>query len=48
MISLDDEMQTVQWKGMVSRLKSSLAKIIKDVSSRFDDYSISPLVRQIL
>ena len=30
------------WKGIVSRFKGKLTKMIKDVNCRFDDYSISP------
>ena len=33
---------------MVSRFKGKLIKMIKDVNVRFDDYSISPKLRQIL
>ena len=33
---------------IVSRFKSKLVKIIKDAGSKFDDYSISPKIRQIL
>ena len=45
---LDDERQTNTWKGIVSRFKGKLIKMIKDVNGRFDDYSISPKIRQIL
>ena len=37
--SLDDERQIKRWKGIV---------MIKDVGDKFDDYSISPKIRQIL
>ena len=37
--SLDDERQINRRKGIVSRLKGKLIKMIND---RFDDYSISP------
>ena len=33
---------------IVSRYKGKLAKMIKDAGSKFDDYSISPKIRQIL
>ena len=45
---LDDEIQINKWKGIVSRFKGKLVKMVKDVNSRFDDYSISPTIRQIL
>ena len=37
-----------RWKGTVSRIKDKLVKMIKDVNSKFDDYSISLKIRQIL
>ena len=46
--SKDDERQIRRWKGMVSRFKGILIKMIKDVDSRFDDYNISPKIRLIL
>ena len=33
---------------IVSRFKGKLVKMIKDAGSKFDDYSISPKIRQIL
>ena len=36
------------WKGIVSTFNGKLIKIIKNVDARFDDYSISPKIRQIL
>ena len=45
---LDDGIQINKWKGIVSRFKDKLVKMVKDVNSRFDDYSISPTIRQIL
>ena len=33
---------------IVSRFRGKLVKIIKDADSKFDDYSISPKIRQIL
>ena len=33
---------------IVSRFRSKLVKMIKDASSKYDDYSISPKIRQIL
>ena len=35
-------------KKIVSRFREKLVKIIRDVGSKFDDYSISPKIRQIL
>ena len=47
-ISLDGERQIDRWKEIVSRFKKKLIKMIKDVNGRFDDYSFSPKIRQIL
>ena len=33
---------------IVSRFRGKLVKMIKDPGSKFDDYSISPKIRQIL
>ena len=44
----DDEKQIHRWKKIVSRFRSKLVKMIKDAGSKFDDYSISPQIRQIL
>ena len=35
-------------KGIVSRFRGKLVKMIKDAGSKFDDYSISPKIRNIL
>ena len=43
--SLDDESQNARWKGIVSRFKRKLVKMIKGI---FGDYSISPKIWQIL
>ena len=32
-------------KGIVSRFRGKLVKMIKDGGSKFDDYSISPKIR---
>ena len=37
----DDERQTCRWKKIVSRFRGKLVKMIKDVGSKYDDYSIS-------
>ena len=46
--SENDERQINRWKGIVSRFRGKLVKMIKDAGSEFDDYSISPKIRQIL
>ena len=43
----DDERQIKRWKKIVNRFKGVLNKMIKDANSKFDDYSISPKIRQI-
>ena len=35
-------------RKIVSRFRGKLVKMIKDAGSKFDDYSISPEIRQIL
>ena len=35
-------------KGIVNRFKGILIKIIKDTDSGFDNYNMSPKIRQIL
>ena len=42
----DDERQINRWKKIVSRFRGRLVKMIKDARSKFDDYSISPNIRQ--
>ena len=46
--SQDDERQINRWKGIVSRLRGKIVKMIKDAGSNFDYDSISPKIRQIL
>ena len=46
--SKDDKKQIKRWKTIVSRFKGKLVKMIKDVNSKYDDYSISPKIRQNL
>ena len=46
--SSDDERQINRWKRVLSRLKGKLPKLVKDLNVKFDDYSISPKVRQTL
>ena len=38
----------IDGKKIVSSFKGKLVKMIKDAVSKFDDYSISPKIRQIL
>ena len=38
----------IDGKKIVSRFRGKLVKMIKNSGSKFDDYSISPKVRQIL
>ena len=45
---MDDKRQINRWKGIVSGFKGKLVKMIKDIGGKFDDYSISPKIRQIL
>ena len=45
--SSDDERHINRWKGIVSRFKGKLVKMIKDANTKFDDYSISTKIRQI-
>ena len=46
--SKDDEIQIKRWKGIVNRFKGKLIEMIKKAGSKFDDYSISSKIRQIL
>ena len=46
--SEDDERQINRWKRIVSRFRGKLVRIIKESDDKFDDYSISPKIRQIL
>ena len=45
--SEDDKRQINRWKRIVSRIREKIVKLIKDVGDKFDDYSISPKIRQI-
>ena len=40
--------QINRWKKIVSRFIGKLVKMVKDIGSKFDDYSISPKIREIL
>ena len=46
-ISKYDKRQINRWKKVVSRFKGKLVKMIGDAASKFDDYLISPKIRQI-
>ena len=46
--SSDDERQIKRWIGIVSRFKSILVKMIKDKGAKFDNYTVSPKIKQIL
>ena len=46
--SIDDEKQIKRWKRIANRFKGKLIEMIKKAGSKFDDYSISPKIRQIL
>ena len=46
--SKDDERQIKRWNRIVNRFKCKLIEMIKEVGDRFNDYSISPKIRQIL
>ena len=44
----DDSRQIKRWLGIVNRFKGILVKMIKDKGSKFDDFSVSSKIRQIL
>ena len=46
--SKDDERHINGWIKIKSRFRGILIKMIRDAGSEFDDYSISPKIRQIL
>ena len=43
--SKDHKRQINRWKKTVSRFRGKLVKMIRDVGSKFDDYSITPKIR---
>ena len=47
-VSSDNKRQINRWERIVSRFRGKLVKIIKDAGSKFNDYSISLKIRQIL
>ena len=46
--SSDDRRQIKRWINIVSRFKGILVEIIKNEGAKYDDYSISPKIRQVL
>ena len=40
--------QIARWNNIVNRFKGILVKIIKSRNAKYNDYSISPKIRQIL
>ena len=46
--SSDDFTQINRWRKIVTRFKGKLVKMIKDSGGKFNCYSISPKIRQIL
>ena len=44
----DDNRQIKRWNGIIDRFKNILVKIIKNKDTKFDDYSVSSKIRQIL
>ena len=43
-----DKRQINRWKKIVSKFRGKLVEMIRDADSEFDEYSISPKIRQIL
>ena len=46
--SEDDERKVNRWIKTIGRFRGKLVKMIEGAGSKFDDYSISPKIRQIL
>ena len=44
----DDERKIKRWNAIVNRFKEVLVKMIKEKGTKFDDYSVSPKIRQVL
>ena len=44
----DDSRQIKRWLDIVNRFKGILVKMIKDKDTKFDDFSVSLKIRQIL
>ena len=48
MVLKDDKRRINIWKKIVSRFRGKLVKMIKNSGSKYDNYSISSKIRQIL
>ena len=46
--SRDDERQIARRNNIVNRFKDAIVKMIKNRNAKYNDYSISPKIRQIL
>ena len=46
--SSNDDRQINRWKGIVSKFKGKLVKLINNAAGKFDDYFVSSKIRQIL
>ena len=46
--SSDDSRQIKRWLSIVNRFKGILVKMIKDKDTKFDDFNVSPKIRQTL
>ena len=46
--SYENKRQIARWNGIVSRFKGKSVQVIKDVNGRFDNYSILPVMKQVL
>ena len=46
--SYDDKRQIKKWNNIINRFKGISVTMIKDKDTKFDDYSVSPKIRQIL
>ena len=46
--SKDDKRQVNRWKNIVSRIRGKLVKMIRNAGRKYDDFSISSKIRQIL
>ena len=44
----EDERQIKRSRALVNRFKSVLVRMIKDKGAKFNDYSVSPKIKQIL
>jgi hypothetical protein len=47
-LGLEDDRQIKRWIGINNRFKKRLINMIKKKNSTYDDYSISPVIRQVL